>query len=357
MKIGYINRDGDYPPTTNTSVHAYQITNRLLEKGCKIHSLEAYPHPEFKRFNRCEILKFLSSIDILYIKMTGRLFWDSLSLLKLFKPSKLPLVWEMHSPAEFMGKSRFFIQGEKRWQLLSKIADAAICVSKEVSNYAKNIGLKDAYVVQNGSDPEMFSPEKRDPKIYSFLNHEDLKILWTGSLGYWWHGSDIIYKVAKRFLNINERVKFILIGKTNDANLPHEKNVIILNQIPYFSIPPYIASADICLCLYNSFDNQCSIGFHFSPLKLFDYMASAKPVIASAMGQIKEVIRDGENGFITNNSVDDIVEKILFIIQNRKKAAELGEAARQDVINYYNWNRATVQILEVFKNVLVKYRK
>ncbi len=356
MKIGYINKDGNYPPTTNTSVHAHQITSRLIKHGCQIYSLEGFTGPLFHKFSRYELLRFLSKIDILYVKATGRIIWDSLSILKIVKGYKIPLIWEVHSPPDFMGKSRFFINGEMRWRMLSGLVNEAICISEEMGKYLKqNIGIRNINVIPNGSDPLMFSPDRKRLNIYPHLNRNNIKILWVGSMGYSWHGVDIIHKIAKRFLNINKNVNFILIGKKSNTKVTCAKNMTIFKEIPYFSIPAYIASSDICLCLYNS-QTDHKIGFHFSPLKLFDYMSCAKPIIASAMGQIERVIRNGENGFLTDNSVDDIIKKILFLIDNKDEAEKVGKKAREDVLNYYNWERAAKQVLATLEKALSKKR-
>lgn len=73
-------------------------------------------------------------------------------------------------------------------------------------------------------------------------------------------------------------------------------------------------------------------------------MAKAKPVIASNVGQIGEAIKPGINGLLTNNKVDDIVEKIFYLKKNPHIARKLGAQARRDVVRYYNWDRVAKDI-------------
>ena len=99
-------------------------------------------------------------------------------------------------------------------------------------------------------------------------------------------------------------------------------NVIILGPKEYLSLPPYLASADLGLCFY--YDEELGVKFYRSPLKLFDYMASGLPVIASKVGQIAEVIKDQHNGIlIENNNIDEIVKNILFFKNNPGRAGEI----------------------------------
>jgi glycosyltransferase involved in cell wall biosynthesis len=124
----------------------------------------------------------------------------------------------------------------------------------------------------------------------------------------------------------------------------------VLRGISYADIPSYIASADACLCLYHEY-NWLKYGFYGSSLKLFDYMASGKPVIASDMGQISTVINDNVNGLLVDSSIDSIVSKIIEIKTNPQKREDLSKNAREDIINYYNWDRVAEQTEAVLMDV------
>jgi glycosyltransferase involved in cell wall biosynthesis len=76
-------------------------------------------------------------------------------------------------------------------------------------------------------------------------------------------------------------------------------------------------------------------------------MSCAKPVIASNMGQISAVIKDNKNGLLTDNRIDDIVEKILKCKNNPNFSENIGNQARKTVIDYYNWDRAVKQTEEM----------
>ena len=60
-----------------------------------------------------------------------------------------------------------------------------------------------------------------------------------------------------------------------------------------------------------------------------------KPVIASKMDVIMEVLEDGYNGLLVNpNDAQDLADKIIYLIQNKKIAAELGMNGKKESINY-----------------------
>ena len=95
---------------------------------------------------------------------------------------------------------------------------------------------------------------------------------------------------------------------------------------------------------------------HRSPLKLFEYMACGKPVIASRVGQLESVIQDGIDGLLVDNSPEDVVKKILFLRESRQQLPQMGALARDKVVQYYNWERIADATLDVFRSLPVGNR-
>lgn len=356
MRIGFINNFGNYPPQGGSSVHVYQIIKGLTERGHTICGLWGhYPYPLFKRYFRRSLIKFIQDIDVLYIRLGGGLSQDIYSLLKLFRASSLPLIWEINAPAyERRGWRTDLI--EKMWRLMGRLVDASICVSREMQSYVHSLGINHSYVIPNGSDPELFHPSKRRQGIYGGFKDDDFWVLWAGRSEFPWQGLDIIFKVAERMESLNKKIKFVLITDAENIKYELKKNVFIIEPLPYLSIPDYIASADLCLCLYHNCE-WSKIGFYGSSLKLFDYMSCARPIIATDTGQIGRIIKNGENGILTDNSIQDIVDKIQLIFNNRELGNRLGLKAREEIVNYYNWDRAVNQTIEILNKTFEEKRK
>lgn len=352
MKIGYINNFGNYPPKTGSSVHVYQLIKGFVNSGHEIHALQGeYPFDGYVRHSKSHILSFLKQIDVLYLRLGGGLRQDVLSLLKLLKGRRIPLVWEINAPAAERMNFRSGVV-ESIWKALTPVADAAICVSDEMGQYASNdLRVRKVMVTPNGSDPALFSPNKRDRTLFPEIPEDDFTILWAGSTQFRWQGIDIIYQTAKKLEGI-KKIKFVIMGNpVHLQNYETRNNIVIMQNVPYLEVANYMASVDASLCLYQGYE-WSPMGFYASPLKLFDYMSCSLPVIASALGQIKDVIRHGENGLLTDNSVDDIAEKILSLYENRDQARAMGNKAREDVIGYYNWGRAVKQTLTLFEELI-----
>lgn len=358
MNIGYLVSFRWYPPQGGAAVHAYQVAHQMTKRGHKIKTI-FYWHqaPQLEVYRRREIFRFLKNIDVLYIRLHGDWAFEKWTLLKVLTLFRLPVVWEINSPLEesvdlgLRTKKQVRRLNAQR-RLLGKIVNAGICVSVTMKDYATDyLGIKKTYVVPNGSDPSQFSPERKDAHIYKdYQNY--FKVLWSGSAGYSWQGIKIISEVAERVYAMDKNIVFILI--TNKQHLKEynvfDKNVVVMDEKKYTDLPPYIASADAGLCLYQNYGWNGR--FYFSPLKLFDYMASGLPVIASNLGQISEVITHKESGLLTDNKIGDIAEQIVFLKNNPIEAKRLGAKARLRVQEYYNWERAADQTENILKETI-----
>ena len=79
-------------------------------------------------------------------------------------------------------------------------------------------------------------------------------------------------------------------------------------------------------------------GFHGSALKIFEYMAMAKPVIAPPMGQICELIENGVSGYLVESDNSKQIAKIIEdLYRNPNLCRQLGTNARKRVIESYTW--------------------
>jgi len=87
-------------------------------------------------------------------------------------------------------------------------------------------------------------------------------------------------------------------------------------------------------------------------MKMFHYMACAKPVIASRVGQMVRVLRDGYDGILANHNADAVLEKILYLRAHPQEASAIGQQARQKIIDRHNWDFVAEKTLDVLAGVL-----
>jgi glycosyltransferase involved in cell wall biosynthesis len=89
------------------------------------------------------------------------------------------------------------------------------------------------------------------------------------------------------------------------------------------------------------------------PIKLFEYMASGLPVIASNFPSIAAIVNDANCGLLVNPQSDlaEAIKTIEFWWQNKAVPQTLGENGRKAILSKYNWENQTNCLIELYRNL------
>lgn len=148
----------------------------------------------------------------------------------------------------------------------------------------------------------------------------DKKIILSSTSFLPWKGADIFLKSARLF----PKDFLILLFKNGEKEywerfvLEKEKaganNVLIMEKQSYEKMPLYLKSADI---LVLSGTNTSEVSKHYtSPLKMFEYMASQRPVLVADAPSFREILNGDSSTFYRPDDIIDFASKIKFIIDN-----------------------------------------
>jgi glycosyltransferase involved in cell wall biosynthesis len=225
-----------------------------------------------------------------------------------------------------------------------------VCVSRAITDYVKEkIGLRNVMTVQNGSDPDLFTPDA--PPVKRVLRHPGrLNVVWIGSAEVKWHNFDMLANAARLLWDDGNPVAdFHIIGRgmENLRDLP--PNVHYHGAEQYEKLPNWLTAMDVGLNVYKAgaADFSC-------PLKLFDYMACGLALVSTDQPQVREI-------FTELNQLDLIVppdDSAALAGILRKLAADpervrrQGAAARERAVNFYNWHRAAKDTLDAMQGIL-----
>lgn len=248
---------------------------------------------------------------------------------------------------------------KKRGLIKQKIFFEAHSYSKKQSDLIKNLNglvvinqyLKELYL-KDGVKNILVAHDgvKLDDYIHlepNLKKKNPSNIVYVGNL-FEWKG---VYTLADSMHYINN-AKLIVVGGSSDT-LPYFQNYIQENKIinieltgfiPHEETIKYIQDADI-LVLPNSSKDKMS--YYTSPLKMFEYMASKRPIIASRLPSIQEVLQDGVNAilFEPDNS-RDLADKIKYTLTS--DTSYLVQKAFEDVVEY-TWHNRAKKIVEFIK--------
>jgi len=207
-------------------------------------------------------------------------------------------------------------------------------------------------VVPNGANTSLFRPVstlkcRRELRLKEGFFY----ICFVGNIVYW-QGLDYLVKSAPLILKKIPNVKFLIVGDgptkedllrlVKQENLT--KNFIFINSVPYRDVPKYINASDICV-LY-----KIPMKSGFSPLKLYEYMACKKPVVATDTKGL-EIVKENNTGLLVapQNSTK-LAEAIITLLKDEELRKKMGENGRNLVVKNYSWNASVKKIINIFED-------
>ena len=272
----------------------------------------------------------------------------------------IPHLIEVNAPlSEEAAKHRELILKRTAQELESRIlcsADALFVVSEPVAEFARGVGVAGdrISIVTTGVDPEHFRPDISGREVRARHGLDATFVVgFVGTLKPW-HDLETLVSATKALAERGERVHLLIVGdgpqlewlQALDADY-----ITCTGAVAHDEVPEYMAAMDVVAVPYAPGGEQ-----YFSPIKLFEAMASARPVVGANTGQVAKVIVDGESGLLyAPGSAQALADKIRAVVQMPEQGKSLGVAARQTVLKRYTWERNARTIVAVAQS-LVKVR-
>jgi glycosyltransferase involved in cell wall biosynthesis len=173
--------------------------------------------------------------------------------------------------------------------------------------------------------------------------------LYTGHL-YAWKGAETLAKAAE----LAPEIMSMFVGgtavdierfKKEHGGVP---NIRIIGSVPHSRVPLWQSAADV-LVLPNSAAAEISLRFT-SPMKLFEYAASGRPIVASDLPSIREVLTDESAYFATPDDPASFSETLRRVLTNPEEAGKKAIAARH-IAEEHTWRARTARILKKIRTL------
>ena len=293
---------------------------------------------------------------------------------------KVPLVIEYNGSEVWVAKNwgrplkneAVFLRAE---ELCLSVASLIVCISEPLREelVARGVSAKKITVYPNCVDTNKFSPS-RYSRTDVTSQREQLGVPddsfvfgFIGTFGHW-HGAEILASAFSDFVKKNlslarkHKVHLLLIGdgvlkeevKKQLSKIPPEFYTFT-GIIPQELAPLYLSCCDIFCSPH--VPNEDGSKFFGSPTKLFEYMAMAKPIIASDLDQIGVVLKNGspvdeqKNAILVKpGSVDDLAAAIKDVL-TRDDLSILARNSFDLAVKKYTWERHVEHILSELSHV------
>ncbi len=279
---------------------------------------------------------------------------------KVAKRFEIPILLEVNSPIADEKKShgRIFLHGLSK-RLESRIlagATRVLAVTDVLGQILIEEGADPAAVrvIPNGVDPRRFAPvgAAARRKTLERLGIAPDRVC-VGFVGYFrpWHGIDRAISLLAAEPDLRERAHLLLVGhgpaedglreQVRAAGL--EKHVTWTGEASREEVPDYVGAMDVVL--------QPQVTAYASPLKLFEYLALGKAVVAPRQPNIEEVLVDDVDALLFDPKDEDAFRAaVRRLIVDASLRERLGAAAARKIEDEgRTWDDNARRIIEIFE--------
>ena len=218
----------------------------------------------------------------------------------------------------------------------------------------RGVPIDKILVLENGVDIQRFLVEDDNTFWKRELNLDPQKMyaIYSGHL-YLDKGIDVIIAVAER-LQSRTDVEFILVGGLDKWRRHWERycqqrqinNVRFTGFVPNAQVPQYLKAADCLLLPYRLDMEHKVMDIHTtSPIKLFEYMAAKRAIIATGIPSVSKVLQHNRNALLAEPGDLDTFSKLIERVLDRPELNQyLGSRAYSDV-QQFTWEERCKTIL------------
>jgi glycosyltransferase involved in cell wall biosynthesis len=238
-----------------------------------------------------------------------------------------------------------------------KKCDVLACVSetlKDILVEDYDIEADKIILVNNGVDIDFLNPELHKPlRIFPGFT-----IGFVGSL-YAWSGLNLLLEVIAELRNNGVDISLVVVGdgamkstwENLAENLGISDNVAFIGRVSPQEVPQYIAGCDV------GFSGQVQLQMgrmYLSPMKLYEYMSMAKPVVASAFEDAKLLINANTGFLFQPGDKDDLKRALLSAFDRRETLVQMGHLARTEIVFHHSWNSRVQVLVKGIEQILEK---
>ena len=223
-----------------------------------------------------------------------------------------------------------------------RAADVVLAVSDEVAQQVEERGVPAdrILVTPNGVDIHVFTPEATGETVRASHGLSGKFVIgWTGGF-HKFHGLDLAIDMVASLRGEIPDLALLLVGDGVERKRLEQRvadlgldNVVFTGTVGHEEIPAHIAAMDVAMVLSPP-DGR----FHYSPMKLREYMACARPVIASRAGELAGFITDRVDGLLVEpGSVESLAEAVRALHDSPDLRYRLADAGREKMVRDGSW--------------------
>lgn len=238
-----------------------------------------------------------------------------------------------------------------------------ICTTETIKDDVSRIyGIprEKIYVSGNATDTALFRPhDMKHCRNILKIDENAPVVCFIGRFAPW-QGIERLVAAAPYVLKELPDTKFLMVGdgelRESITNLVREtgltKNFLFTGKVPHHKIPLHVGASNICTVLKEKYISG-------SPLKLYEYMACARPVLATLGADYGfEILEENGAGILVDiESPQKIGDEIVKILKNPELQRKMGQAGLKVVEERFTWKKKAEAVLRICQEAIEEYQK
>lgn len=232
---------------------------------------------------------------------------------------------------------------------------------KRLAEKMYNIKEESLLTLTNGVDTSRFKPTLKRVSLLRKLKLEDNRILlYTGMITQN-RALDYLIRAMPLIIEKERKIRLLIVGSGPEQekiiklarDLKVDDYVDLIGSVEHSLMPELVSLADVAIGpLKGNAFNATSF-----PVKVLEYMACGKAVVACHGGVSPNLLIDGYNGtLVHDNDLTELASAILKLVRDERLAKELGNNARKHVEKFHDWNILIAKLDEIIQKQTMRSR-
>lgn len=235
-------------------------------------------------------------------------------------------------------------------------AKRIICVSGQLADHLAQkwqVPREKLVVLPNAADTEAFGRAYNVAAVRAdFGLPAGPLVMFVGGF-YLWHDLALLVQSFAQVVQRVPEARLVLVGdgrtrqSVEQAIRDHglQEAVIMTGPVKHSRVPELLATASVVVAPNIPFFE----GHGGSPLKIFEYMAAGKAIVATRTGQVAEVIEEGVNGLLVPaGDAAALSNALLSLLEDEGLREKLGREARRRAVERHSWQQYARRLVEIY---------